>query len=67
MPRADVNSDHNLLVWNNRSYLKIVIKFQKVTPRLDLETLYAQRQKVQSALEETFGAIEHEIGNVEVQ
>lgn len=67
LPRANINSDHNLLVWNNRNYLKIVINFQKVTPRFDLEKLYAERQKVQSALVGTFGAIEHESGNVEVQ
>jgi hypothetical protein len=67
LPRADTNFDHNLLLWNKHSYLKIVIKFQKLTPRSDLEKLYAQRQKVQSALEEIFGAIEYEIGNVEMQ
>lgn len=47
--------------------MKIIIKFQKGTPGLDLEKLYAQRQKVQGSLEEKVDAIECEIGNVEVQ
>jgi len=45
----------------------IVIKFQKGTPRLDLEKLYAQRQKLQGALEETFDVTKYESGNVKVQ
>jgi hypothetical protein len=47
--------------------MKIIMKFQRGTPRLDLEKLYAQRQKVHDCLEENFDAIECEIGNVEMQ
>jgi hypothetical protein len=42
------------------------IRFQKETPRLDLEKLYSQRQKVQGSLVENVDAIECEIRNVEV-
>jgi hypothetical protein len=44
--------------------LKIVIKFQIGIPRLDLEKLCAQRQKVQGSLEEKVDAFECESGNV---
>ena len=47
--------------------MKKIIRFQKRRPRLDLEKLYAQRQRVQDNLEEKLGAIECESGNAEMQ
>jgi flagellar biosynthesis component FlhA len=67
LPGADIDSDHNLLVAKVRTMLKKIIKIQKSTPSLDLEKLYAERQRVQNILEEKLGAIESESGNAEVQ
>jgi hypothetical protein len=46
LPGADNNSDHSLLVAKICARLKKVISFQKGRPRLDLEKLNAQRQRV---------------------
>jgi type I site-specific restriction endonuclease len=67
LPRADIDSDHNLLVAKICTRLKKIIRFQKRGPRWDLEKLYAQGQRVQDTLEEKLGAIGCESGNVEVQ
>jgi hypothetical protein len=67
LPRADIDSHHNLLVPKFRTRLKKIIRFQKRRPRWDLEKLYAQRQRVQETLEEKLSAIECESGNAEVQ
>ena len=63
LPRAYIDSDHNLLVAKVRTKLKKIIRFQKSRPRWDLEMLYAERQRVQNILEEKLGAIECESGN----
>jgi len=47
--------------------LNKVIRFEKRRPQRDLEKLYDQRQRVQDTLEEKFGAIGCDSGNVEVQ
>jgi len=67
LPGTDVDSDHNLLIAKFRTRLKKLIRFQKSRPSWDLEKLYAQRQRVQDALEEKLSAIERESGNAEVQ
>jgi len=67
LPGADTDSDHNLLFAEVRTRLKTIIRFHNSRPRLDLEKLYGQRQRVQDTLEEKIGAIECESGNVEVQ
>jgi len=64
---ADIDSDHNLLVVKICTRLKKVIRFQKRRPKLDLEKLYAQRQRVQDTLEEKLGATGCDRGNVGVQ
>ena len=66
-PGADIDSDHNLLVAKVCIRLKKIIRFQKSRPRLDLEKLYAERQRVQNILEEKLSSIECESGNAEVQ
>jgi hypothetical protein len=63
MPRANNDSDHNLLDAKTWTRLKKIIKFQKGKPRWDVKKLY-DRQKVQDALEEKLGATERESGNV---
>ena len=67
LPRADIDSDHNLPVANFRTRLKKIMRFQKKRPRWDLEKLYAQRQRVQCTLEGKLCVIECESGNAEVQ
>ena len=67
LPRADIDSDHNLLVAKICTRLKKIMRFQKRRPIWDLEKLYAQRQRVQDTLEEKLGAMGCESGNVEVQ
>ena len=67
LPGADIDSDHNLLVATICKRLKKIIRFQNRRPQLDLEKLYAHRQRVQDILEEKLGAIGCESGNVEVQ
>jgi len=66
-PGEDNDSDHNLLVAEVRTRLKKIIRFQKSTPRWDLEKLYAQRKRVQDTLEEKLGATECESGSAEVE
>jgi hypothetical protein len=58
--------EHNLLVATICTRLKKIIRFHKRKSRGDLEKLYA-RQVVHDRLEEKFGAIRCESGNVEVQ
>jgi hypothetical protein len=67
LPGADIDSYHNLLVAKFCTRLKKVIRFQKRRPKLDLEKLYPQRQRVQDTLEEKLSAMECESGNVEEQ
>jgi hypothetical protein len=67
LPGADIDTDHNLLVAKICTRLKKIVRFQKRKPRLNLEKLYAQRQKVHDSLEEKLGATKCESGNVEVQ
>ena len=67
LPRADIDSDHNLLFAKVRTSLEKIIRFHKSRPRWDLEKLYAERQRVQATLEGKLGAIECEIGNAEMQ
>jgi len=67
LPRADIDSDHNLLFAKVRTSLEKIIRFHKSRPRWDLEKLYAERQRVQNILEEILGATECESGNAEVQ
>jgi len=57
----------HLLVAKICTRLKKIIRFQKRRPLWNLEKLYAQRQRVQDTLEEKFGAIGCDSGNVEVQ
>jgi hypothetical protein len=64
MPGADNDSGHNLLFAKIFTRLKKIIKFQKGKPRWDRENLYAQRQKLQDALEEKLGARESKSRNV---
>jgi hypothetical protein len=52
LPRADIDSDHNLLVAKVHTRLKKIIGFQKSRPRWDLEKLHGERQRVQNILEE---------------
>jgi len=66
LPRADIDSDHNLLVVKISTRLKKIIMFQKRIPQWHLEKLYTQKQRVQDTLEEKFGAIGCDSGNVEV-
>ena len=67
LPRADNDSDHNLLVAKICIRLKKIIRFQKRRPRWDLEKLYAQRQRVQDTPEDKLCAFGFESWNVEVQ
>jgi hypothetical protein len=67
LPGADIDSGHNLLIAKICTRLKKVIRFQKRRPRLDLEKLYPQRQRVQDTLEEKLSTMECESGNVGVQ
>ena len=57
LPGADIDSDHNLLVAKVHTRLKKIIRFQKSRPRLDLEKVYDQRQRVRDTLEEKLVAI----------
>jgi len=50
LPRADIDSDHNLLVAKGRTRMKKIIRFQKRRPRWDFEKLYYQRQSVRDTL-----------------
>jgi hypothetical protein len=56
-PGAGIDSDNKLLVAKICTRLKKIIRFQKRRPQLDLEKLYAQRQRVQNTLEDKLGAI----------
>ena len=67
LPRADIDSDHNILVVKISTRLKKIIMFQKRIPQWHLEKLYTQKQRVQGTLEGKFGAIGCDSGNVEVQ
>jgi hypothetical protein len=67
LPGADIDFDHNLLVAKICTRLKKIVKIQKGNPRLSLETLHVQRQRVQNNQEEKLVAIECESGIVEVQ
>jgi hypothetical protein len=67
LPRADINSDHNLLVAKICTRLKKIIRFQKRRPQWDLEELYTQKQTVQDTLKWKLGATECDSRNVEVQ
>jgi flagellar biosynthesis chaperone FliJ len=67
LPRADIDSNHNLLVATICTRLKNIIRFHKRKPGWDLEKLYAQRQEVHDSLEEKLSPIKCESGNVEVQ
>jgi hypothetical protein len=67
LPRADIDSDHNLLVTYICPRLKKIIRFQKRRPQWDLEKLYIQKQRVQDTLEGKLGVIECDSGNGEVQ
>ena len=67
LPRADIDSDHNLLVAKICTRLKKIIRFQKRRPQWDSEKLYTQKQRVQDTLEGKLNAIFCDSGNVEVQ
>jgi hypothetical protein len=43
---ADIDSDYNLLLENICPELKKIVKLRRGRPRLDLETLCAERQEV---------------------
>ena len=62
LPRADIDSHHNLLVAKVRTRLKKIIRFQKSRTRCDLEKLYAQRQSVQDTLQEKLGQLNVKVG-----
>jgi hypothetical protein len=55
-PRADINSDHNLLVAKICTRLKRIIRLQRSKAVWDLEKLQARRQKVQESYEEKLHA-----------
>jgi type I site-specific restriction endonuclease len=66
-PRADIDSDHTLLVAKICNRLKKIIRLQKRKPVWDLEKLQAQRKKMQESLEEKFHAGDCVNRNVEGQ
>jgi hypothetical protein len=57
---ADIDCDHNLLLPKICIRWTKLIRFRKGKPRRHLETLYAQRENVQDALEDKLGAVECE-------
>jgi hypothetical protein len=59
LPGANIDCDHNLLVATICTRLTKIIRFEQRKPRRNLETLYAQRQKVHDSLEEKLGEIKH--------
>jgi len=67
LPRADIDSDHNILVVKISTRLKEIIRFQNRIPQRHLAKLYTQKQTVQDTLEEKIGAIGCDSGNVEVR